>query len=598
MLHKGFSVIVAPPGYHAGDKYSPCLDYSKTSRREGVKSYISLESDVAKYVNIRKNPGSYLAAIAEDPIELTPGQKKEFYSIRSSNELHSWQNNVPGVWTTILVDEDRLLIRTDLMCNSLIYYDVTKGMLQLSNRIERIGSTKDADVLNVVNSMLYPGSPVPTDSTDLSNETNFLRPGCTYEYTGQHLKLIHLPEFPKVNNNFKESILKLRNALLLSVNQTVSDRIGADLSGGYDSTTLCFLLDKKLDHFTTFSGVNTDPAAHDRKWTLEALKQLNNADPILWEPEQVPLSFDWDPYRSPIVFTGRANAARIRWAAETAASQKVHVIFGGHGGDELFDIDENSLFNILPKHPYKAAELIRSYASLYRWSTRDVLREFLRPGTLRQRIKHNQDQSTNRPNILSYMPNKWMLDQWYIPPWISEQALDPLADFTENYLMTKTRQLPWVEKLHKIVSESASTTRHIRWIYDEAGVSLRCPYLDESVYRSMAQIDPAHLADPRNPKHALVESMSGLVNSHIYSRRTKDTGLTDVYRGWEKNKNRLIKTLPDWRLAQNTLVDLNALEEALSRKSKYPIEPIALWRTIATEKALRGMETYENQRKY
>lgn len=598
MLHKGFSVIAAPRGYHAGDKYSPCMDYTKNSRRESIRSYILLESDLTKHIITRTNSNSYLAAIAEDSIELTPEQKKEFYSIRSSNELHSWQNNIPGVWTTILIDEDRLLIRTDLMSNSLIYYDATEGMLRLSNRIESIGITKDADAINVVNSMLYPGSPAPTDSTDLSNETNFLRPGCTYEYSGQELKLIHLPEFPKINYNFKESILKLRNALVVSVNQTVSNRVGADLSGGYDSTTLCFLLDKKLDHFTTFSGVNTDPAANDRKWTLEALKQLNNADPILWEPEQVPLSFDWDPYRSPIVFTGRANAARIRWAAEMAASQNVDVIFGGHGGDELFDIDENALFNILSKHPFKAAELIRSYASLYRWNTRDVLREFFRPGTLKQRIRYNQKQSTKRPDTLSYMPNKWMLDQWYIPPWISEQALNPLTDFTEKYLITNTKQLPWVEKLHKIVSESASITRHIRWIYNEVGVSLRCPYLDESVYRAMAQIDPVHLADPRHPKHALVESMSGLVSSQIYSRRTKDIGLTDAYRGWETNKKRLLKTLPDWRLAQNSLVNLNALAESLSRRSKYPIEPIALWRTIATEKALRGMETYETQRKY
>ena len=50
------------------------------------------------------------------------------------------------------------------------------------------------------------------------------------------------------------------------------------------------------------------------------------------------------------------------------------------------------------------------------------------------------------------------------------------------------------------------------------------------------------------------------------------------------------RDIESWELAKLGLVDVNRLRSVIERKIETNTQPIALWRTIAVEQALRGLK--------
>lgn len=574
-----------------GEKFLSTYKLEPTDTSQSYCSAIVKTNIAGHCIKFLKNEYKCIIAIAEAPVLLNKHDLKRLADISTTKDLHSWQNYVPGIWTVLLAIKGRIYIRTDLMCNSVIYYTRCCNQWVLTNRPDNLGyaSLKLNDTLAML-SMSYPGSPISTDVTDLSGELNYLDPGCTFEVKIQSPpKCLHKRSLPTPNKTFENVKYRLRESISDATVSTTGQILGADLSGGYDSTTLCCILNDQGRNFHSFSGVGLNSASEDWVWAKQALKMLPNVTGHMLLREDAPLCFAKDPYESTIPFTGFANCAKIRWSAQKAKSVGVTTLIGGHGGDELFDIDENALFNTWKQHPRVTSNYLRLYKQFYRWGYKQILTEFLYPGSLRRRIHKYAQEACELPNTKSYMPNKWMLGRWYLPPWLTNSRVCELKDYIISNINLVKAHSSWIDKYYALVSDSASVTRHLRWIYQEEGIFLRTPYLDESVFRQMASIDPVYLTNPATPKYALVQSMRGVVNPIVYTRNTKDVGIFDIYQGWEVNKRRLIKELPDWCLVKSGLIDKKTLEQYITRSSYRSIEPIALWRTIATENAARAL---------
>lgn len=310
----------------------------------------------------------------------------------------------------------------------------------------------------------------------------------------------------------------------------------------------------------------------------------------IWNRAETPLAFDEDPYSSTIPFVGLPNAAKIRWTAFQAKSQGVDVHIGGHGGDEIFDTDENALFHILHRHPIRAWKAIQRYRRLYRWSNKDIWEAFLVDDSPLDLFDRMSEKVCEEPETLTYMPNRWMIGSWYAPPWINLNLMREAQTEMRIRFIKYGFPTSWNEKLYRTVSDSAASTRHIRWIYGQEGVRLRTPFLEESIFRCMCRIEPSLIINPDQPKRALTEAMKGVVNPNIYRRITKDVTLPDIFKGWERNKKRLTQDVQNWSLVNHGLVNKVILEDAIMRRKITRIEPIALWRTLATESSLAAHE--------
>lgn len=528
-----------------------------------------------------------IIALGEAPVDLTTAELERLRKVATVDDLLHWQDNVPGIWTLLLATSGRLFIRTDLMRNSMIYARQTAGGVMLANRPEVIGREAGGFSSALCSlSMLYPGAPWPVDHGELAGELQGFKPGGVYEVSSRGWRKRREMILPDAKLRLDQGAASVADALFASTNRTRAGVLGADLSGGYDSTTLCFLLDTVGKTYQTFSGVGRNRACEDALWAKKALRELKNAQPHYWNPSETPVCFAPDSYRSDIPFAGVAHAAKIRWHAKRARAIGVDVLIGGHGGDELLDVDETTLFHTWKKHPVMTWRNLKIYSANYRWSSRQTVREMLRPEPPVEKIRDYFDRSRETPDTLSYSPNIWGLTRWYAPPWLKDEALEEATAFSLEKWEKNELPPTWEGRYHEIVSDSASTSRHLRWIYGEEAVTLRCPYLDESVFRAMCSLDPAPLADPSTPKKALVYAMQDAVPHFLYQRRTKDVGLPDVYSGWETNKERLAAEISSWKLSQTGLVDATLLKRFLRRTAGQPIEPIALWRTLATERAI------------
>lgn len=530
-------------------------------------------------------------AIPEAPTSLSRVELDKLKDVDSVSKLQSWQNNVPGIWTVLLIVGNRVYLRTDLMRSSTIYVEKSGSAVIYANMPEAIlNGTETASATKASLGLLYPGSPISVDYAPLTENLAVLDPGCVYSLDRSGYHLVSPMALPDPTAAIKEHKSLIRSSLRSAVFATVGERLGADLSGGFDSTTLCYILNQSGSRFDTFTGSSVSGAAQDGDWAERALGDLKFANPHRWRVEDLPLCFSASSYRSSIPFAGISNASKICVAAQRAKSTGVDVLLGGHGGDELFDIDENSLFNHPWRNPFSAIRNARAYSANYRWAKRDILKAIFFPEAPSRIISSHLGSMRKTPDTLSFSPNRWMLSAWYLPSWASKEAEREVIQGIEALAKSRWRTKTWSEKLHQIVSDSASVTRHIRWIYKREGVALRTPYLDESVFRSVCSLNPIPIANPDQFKCALTSSMEGDVPPTVYQRGTKDVGLADVYTGWEQNKVRMSRDIESWELAKLGLVDVNRLRSVIERKIETNTQPIALWRTIAVEQALRGLK--------
>lgn len=228
--------------------------------------------------------GREIIAIQESPTKLSERDKFQLSQVYTPRQLHTWQDHVPGIWTTFLIGVDGIWVRTDLMKNTILYEHKDSESLYLSSNPEILpGRQIAASHQLALTSMLYPGPPVSVDHTDLSSSDNFLDAGCTYELSHLGSRKIYDRKLPEADKSLSEHAPVLRDTMIRSVLATEKSALGADLSGGFDSTTICYILDADGAKFKTFTGANTSNVAQDQAWAKMSLKDLSNADPYYLE---------------------------------------------------------------------------------------------------------------------------------------------------------------------------------------------------------------------------------------------------------------------------------------------------------------------------
>lgn len=516
------------------------------------------------------------------------------WKVSTPADLFTWQNFLPGIWTCFLFRESETYIRTDLMAGAEIYHRASGNSWAVSNDIDLLRLPTDCvDKSKVARSLLYPAPPFDQDADDLTGESSRLDPGAVYRIKSNgKLERVFQPTIEAVNRGDSEAIVRLRDSLRDSVLSTSQEALGADLSGGFDSTSLCYLLKEGGVGFKAFTGATHSSGGRDGDWAKIIGGKLQPREHIKWISTDLTLPFEPDPYTSTNVFAGRINAAKMRYGARQARRAGVTVVIGGHGGDELFDLDPSFLHESIKRRPLLSISLAREYGALERWQLSDTANALLPMQKWDNVIRAKAKASFGRPNELKQFPNRWMVGDWFIPPWITPSVANDLNNALLKSMLSNEPAKNWAQRHLTVVNASASSTKHIRNIYAEEGIELRTPYLDESVFRSMIAIPPEMIGRPTPPKEGLRLAMKGIVDPQVFERKDQDSGSPDVFLGWHRHRKALSMNIESWKLVKEGLVDRDELYKYLNKQVGHEIQPIAIARTIATEHAIRRLETF------
>ncbi|MGK4585897.1 asparagine synthase-related protein [Kitasatospora sp. HPMI-4] len=360
----------------------------------------------------------------------------------------------------------------------------------------------------------------------------------------------------------------VRERLLEAVahRQPHQGRLSADLSGGMDSTSLCFLAAEHSPDLLTFcwtggSAINDDPL-----YAGQAARLLTSAEHLTVPDTDAPPVFA-PPYWSvdteaPRAATRGMNAIRfgIRHLVEHGATRHL----AGHGADELFTGGAAYLRTLFRRRPVTAWRQLRAHRALHCWPLAPSLAALLRGGDLGDWWRRCADDLA-RTTPLPRSPNLGWGERLPATPWATGDAVKATQTVFRG-VADQVVPLARDRGQHEALTALRSAGPVLRLLcreYAAEGLSLELPYLDDRVVEAVLSTLPHERYSPWRYKPVLSEAMRGLVPDVILNRITKGDCEEPVDRALQEHVPDLLELFADSLLARRGLIDVGRLRTTL-----------------------------------
>ncbi|MGH3973068.1 MAG: asparagine synthase-related protein, partial [Pseudonocardiaceae bacterium] len=291
--------------------------------------------------------------------------------------------------------------------------------------------------------LVYPQLPYPLDDQCLWRGVRNLSSDCCLildDEGGDHI--LRWWFAPKPVLSLTEGAVAVRRALTDAVKaRTTGDGIiSADLSGGMDSTSLCFLVASQAADLLTVRRVEADAGSDDDLWARRAGKDLPDAEHLVFGHNEAPLIY------AELASAGENPEGPYRWIrsrsrhihlARLLAERGCRLHLTGHGGDELFGAFPTYLHTLVRSHPLIAARHARGYRALRRWSAWDTLRA-LNDGTTFASWLIAIAGQLSAPPLAPTIPHFGWGWPARMPPWATPAAVEA----TSSLFRDKAAEMP------------------------------------------------------------------------------------------------------------------------------------------------------------
>ncbi|MFF4031472.1 asparagine synthase-related protein [Streptomyces sviceus] len=370
--------------------------------------------------------------------------------------------------------------------------------------------------------------------------------------------------------------------------------VSADLSGGMDSTTLCFVAAAEGADLLTYHVEPLDRANEDARWARLAAERLTDAR-HLTVPSQgtsswfdLPVS-DGQLGEGPLPWHG--GRTHLEGLAHTVAEHGARTHLTGLGGDELFGIMPSILWSLAHRHPLRSLPVLRRYQLLNRWGLFAMARGLTDRTGFAQAIGGAADTLTCSRPPAGRLALGWSIDP-RMPPWATPDTVDTVRRLLRETAETAPVPLDPDRFRHRVLESlvmEGSTVRQLGRYTEPYGVTWEAPFLDDRVVEAALSVRVEDRAVPGRFKPLLTAAMRGLVPDALLDRPDKGEFSAEMFRGLNDNKRRLSELCADLRAADRGLVDAGALREALSRPVPDARHLGPFQNTLACESWLRTL---------
>lgn len=420
--------------------------------------------------------------------------------------------------------------------------------------------------------------------------------------TGDRIERVTWWTPPPSDLSVREGAPRLRAALdeAVTVRIATADGLSADLSGGMDSTSLCFLMAEQGARFQSFVEQTIDPNHDDAHWAGIAAKEIGR-DLTVLHPEDVPGPYDglWDPVEGLVQsvpyglgepYTLIRNRTRKIAMSRIFAATGATAHIGGFGGDELFTVAPSYFSDLYATSPLKAVRGIRDLARLRRWSLPSVLRALARQRSYGGWFDE-QLRGLHLPRPDTVGPTVDWGPRLRVPPWSTAAVVEAIRSLAHAGDSGRTPQAPTRSAHTCIAGQRAGGQRlgPLRALMEHQGVRLSLPYMDDKVLEAALAISRAQAQPGRGFKPALKAAMRVDASKTALSRSTKGEFSMSVHRGLARNRKAILGLFEDSLLAEHGLVDIDRLRSAVRDTMRPEYETNALELTVAAEAWMRAV---------
>ncbi|MEY9935783.1 lasso peptide isopeptide bond-forming cyclase [Streptacidiphilus sp. MAP5-3] len=404
--------------------------------------------------------------------------------------------------------------------------------------------------------------PYPANAMTMWSGITAVAPENAVEWDGERVREFTWWKAPEPVLGLSEGAEVVREALLAATAgiRPESGRLSADLSGGMDSTSLCFLAAREVPDLLTFRWGEAESGNDDAQFAEFARKELARADHLVVPQDELPDMFaaPGAPVPGDLPSPLTRATARIRHSAELLARHGSVRHLAGHGGDELFCPMPGYLHGLLRRRPLTALRHVRAHSALRRWPLRPTLAGLARPGSVTGWWTEQAEQLTDPRPPRRLPPLGRGLGPMRAPSWVTADAAD-LARSALRGVAEQAAPLADDIGVHQtllVVRSNTVTYRLLGGLYAEHGIELESPYLDDRVLDAVLRVRPYAHAGPWRFKPLLTEAVAGLVPDRVRNRSTKGEFGEDVRRGLRRNLPAVLELLgPDSELASRGLID-------------------------------------------
>ena len=454
------------------------------------------------------------------------------------------------------------------------------------------------DVRQVAARMAYGDLPHPLASAALWSGVRGLPGNCALylDDTGQS-RIMRRWSAPEPALSLAEGAAAVRTVLMDAVTARVQpgEKLAADLSGGLDSTSLCFLAAQAGAKLITVTLRWTAPGNEDVVWAEQAAGLLPGLERLVYSPEQLPACFTGiirptEPSDEPtLAIRDRAIQAVI---ASEMATRGARARLIGHGGDQVMQAAPNHLHTLLRRHPRQALRHARGWRALHRWPAADTVRALLDARPYHRWLASLANRLT-APTAMTSAPDGWG-GELRLPPWASTQAVEAMTSLLQENAKGTDPLAPTRGQHARLHNAQAAgrIARQLEHSTTLAGLPASSPFCDDRVINTCLAVRAQETHTPWEYKPLLVAAMRGLVPDSVLTRTTKDNSSAEWYAGLRTHRAELAALAEDSQLIELGLADPDALRRILATPQLHNLPAAALENTLACETWLRDLTAH------
>ncbi|MCF2436414.1 asparagine synthase-related protein [Streptomyces thinghirensis] len=329
--------------------------------------------------------------------------------------------------------------------------------------------------------------------------------------------------------------------------------VSADLSGGLDSTSLCFVADRPRRHGpghlalrgTRRPGRGPSPRPPGGGGTARARH-------VVVPPTETPdwyAPFEHTPHdrEGPLMFV-RARAT-VEHQAALVASLGARRHLQGVGGDELFLPGTMCLHGLLRRDPAAALPHVRALRSKRRWSMATTARTMAAAPSYRRWLATEADElSADR----AWGSGAYWEVSAKLPPWITPDAASTVRRLMREAIAAGPEPLAALPVQHEMIwinRINGTVMRRNSSIGAHAGVSFHAPYTDDRVLEAVLSVRLADRVAEDRLKPVLARALDGVVPAEILRRTGKDDASPTLFSGLRRRRGELLDFAENTRLA-------------------------------------------------
>ncbi|MET9788699.1 lasso peptide isopeptide bond-forming cyclase [Streptomyces canus] len=547
---------------------------------------------------VTANTGTAAVAIVGCcPIE-ADDLRRRIARLRDLAELDALARSLPGSFHLVGALDGQVRVQGTASGLRLVFHAEIDGVRVAASRADTLAAVLglEPDVEELAVRLLWP-APYPLFETSLWRAVTAVPPQDAMVVAADGRTVRHTRWWtpPEPVRPLAEAAPQIRKVLEEAVGARTRQGgvVSCDLSGGLDSTSVCFLADRSPARVVASTWPGRDPADTDLYWAEQAASHLPDVEHVIWDADDSPLVYEDllgidDLLDEPTI--GVMDRSRVLHHLPGLAARGSRLHLTGIGGDHVAWCSEASYHRLLRTRPLFALRQLRGFRALWQWPLGGTVR------ALADSRPYGKWLADAARQLRDPMPTSVATGLgWGMAPrlfdWVTPEA-ERMARRALLKAATTASPLHPDRGLHTDLEQIRSCTRVIRqWdrMAARAGLPMASPFFDDRVIEACLAVRPSERVTPWRYKPVLSAAMSGIVPEACLRRTNKATASMDASNGLREHRADLLALWEGSRLEELGLVDGAELRHLARRPASRGLSDAVLYSTIAAEVWLRGL---------